>query len=139
MDTVSASGVSPRLDVQLMTFHNASSYTLSPTSIFNSIPPERVGLNGEYDHNGLAKRVQLAFSLSFEAEEIENLRINQRGAVVVLIGDVPSQRLLNRLIRVAFNVKGATDVEVNGISIVKPYKLYANDVEGYTSRASYAY
>jgi hypothetical protein len=92
--------------------------------LFRTIPPERVGLNGEYDHSGLAKRVTLAFSQNFRVEEIRQIRITQRGAVVVLVGQVPSQRLLNELVRVALNVYGAADVEVNGVSVVSPHMTY---------------
>ncbi|WP_190689622.1 hypothetical protein [Leptolyngbya sp. FACHB-671] len=89
---------------------------------FRNIPPERVGLNGEYDHGGLAKRVSLRFSQSFEATEIENLRIIQRGAVVVLLGKIPNRRLLTQMIAIALGTSGAVDVEINGISVVQSYK-----------------
>ncbi|NJR58997.1 MAG: hypothetical protein HC769_09150 [Cyanobacteria bacterium CRU_2_1] len=59
------------------------------TSLFKTIPPERVGLCGEYDHKGLAKRVSLAFSQNFRHSDIRDLRVNQRGAVVVLMGKSP--------------------------------------------------
>jgi hypothetical protein len=89
---------------------------------FRNIPPERVGLNGEYDHSGLAKRVALRFSQSFSASEIENLRIIQRGAVVVLLGKIPNRRLLTQMIAIALGTSGAVDVEINGISVVQSYK-----------------
>ncbi len=93
-------------------------------SLFRTIPPERVGLNGEYDHDGLAKRVRVAFQQNFQAEELENLRISQRGAVVVLLGKVTSQRFLIKLVNVAMNVSGAVDVEVNGICVAEPLRFY---------------
>lgn len=93
-------------------------------SIFTTIPPERVGLRGEYDHHGLAKRVQLTLEQQFTAEQIENLQISQRGAVVLLRGEVKSQRLLNELVTVAMNVDGAVGVEVNGVSIYAPPQSY---------------
>lgn len=89
---------------------------------FRNIPPERVGLEGEYDHSGLAKRVSLRFSQSFEPSEIENLRIIQRGAVVVLLGKVSNRRLLSRMISVALGTSGAVDVEINGISVMQSFK-----------------
>jgi hypothetical protein len=87
------------------------------SSLFQSIPPERIGLQGEYDHHGLAKRVSLAFRQNFSPNEISSLRVAQRGAVVLLIGKIPSQRLLIKLVNLAMTIVGTADVEVNGISV----------------------
>jgi hypothetical protein len=87
------------------------------TPWFRTIPPERVGLFGEYDHHGLAKRVSLAFSQNFEPCEIEKLRIRQRGAVVVLIGEIQSQWLLIKMVKLAMSTSGTADVEVNGVVV----------------------
>lgn len=94
------------------------------TPLFQTIPPERMGLFGEYDHKGLAKRVSLAFSQNFEPDEIKKLRVNQRGAVVVLIGEIPNQRLLIKLVNIAMEVDGAVDVEINGVSVAHNLKTY---------------
>ena len=108
------------------------------SSIFTTIPPERVGLYGEYDHSGLAKRVRLALEQQFEPEEICNLLINQRGAVVILMGEVSSQRLLNKLVAAAMNVNGAVAAEVNGVSIFRHLQpSYCCEI-GYC-QMSYAY
>lgn len=93
-------------------------------SLFKTIPPERLGLNGEYDHNGLAKRVILALRENFELNDIYHLRIKQRGAVVVVMGKISSQLLLIKLVNVAMSVTGATDVEFNGVSIAHRLKTY---------------
>jgi hypothetical protein len=85
------------------------------SQLFRAIPPERIGLNGEYDHDGLAKRVALEFSKTFEPDELENLKIAQRGTVVVLLGNVYSQQFLIKLVAVVMNVSGAVDVEINGV------------------------
>ncbi|MBF2046323.1 MAG: phospholipid-binding protein [Leptolyngbya sp. IPPAS B-1204] len=94
------------------------------SSLFQTIPPERVGLQGEYDHHGLAKRVSLAFRQNFSSDEISNLRVTQRGAVVLLVGKIPNQRLLIRLVNVAMATAGTADVEVNGISVGYSLKNY---------------
>lgn len=99
--------------------------------LFKTIPPERVGLSGEYDHKGLAKRVTLAFSEHFTPSEIKDIRISQRGAVVILMGSISNQRLLIRLVNVAMSVKGAVDVEVNGISAAHHLRMF---LEGKPSR-----
>lgn len=93
--------------------------TASRLAFFTTIPPERVGLNGEYDHHGLAKRVTLAFRQQYSADDLRLLRIKQRGAVVVLVGKVPTQALLNRLVQTAMSTLGAVEVETYGISILE--------------------
>lgn len=82
-----------------------------------TIPPERLGLNGEYDQSGLAKRVALAFDQDDQLDDIETLYVAQTGGTVVLKGKVPSQELLNRMISLARGVNGATAVETNQVTI----------------------
>ncbi len=84
-------------------------------SLLNTIPPERVGLNGEYDHSGLAKRVLQAFQADFSTQDLEALRVTQRGKVVVLMGSVPTAEVLEQLISIALKVEGAIGVETTGI------------------------
>jgi osmotically-inducible protein OsmY len=93
----------------------------SAMTTFMMIPPERVGLGGEYDHFGLAKRVKLAFHQQFEAEEIRQLKISQRGAVVILMGEIPNQQYFDKFVQTAMSVDGAVAVEVNGVSIFQPF------------------
>jgi hypothetical protein len=83
-----------------------------------SIPPERVGLNGEYDQSGLAKRVALAFDQNPEIDDIDTVYVAQRGDTVVLKGKVPNQTILQKLTAVAKNVHGATGgVETDEVAI----------------------
>lgn len=82
-----------------------------------SIPPERVGLHGEYDQSGLAKRVALAFDQDPELDDINTLYVAQTGGTVVLKGKVPSQEILNKMVSVARGVNGATAVETNQVTI----------------------
>ncbi|MGV0026016.1 hypothetical protein [Phormidesmis priestleyi] len=88
-----------------------------PEPLFRMIPPERVGVDGEYDHSGLAKRVRLAFCEQFEAKELDCLQVTQRGRVVVLIGRVSDGQTLTQLIDVALTVYGTTTVETQGVKV----------------------
>ncbi|BAY43886.1 hypothetical protein SAMD00079811_14730 [Scytonema sp. HK-05] len=81
------------------------------------IPLERVGLNGEYDQSGLAKRVALAFDENPEFDDINNLWVAQTGSTVVLKGEVPSQEILDQLVNIASGVSGATDVTTDEVSV----------------------
>ncbi|MEA5602170.1 BON domain-containing protein [Nostoc sp. UHCC 0252] len=76
-----------------------------------SIPPERVGLSGEYDQSGLAKRVALAFDQDPQLDDVNTLWVAQTGSTVVLKGKVPSQEILNKMVSVARTVNGATNVD----------------------------
>lgn len=83
----------------------------------SSIPPERVGLNGEYDQSGLAKRVALAFDQNPDVADLDTVYVAQRGNAVVLKGKVPSQSTLQRLISIAKGVNGAASVETDQVAI----------------------
>jgi osmotically-inducible protein OsmY len=80
-----------------------------------AIPPERVGLNGEYDQSGLAKRVAQAFDTSLE--DVETLWVAQTGGTVVLKGKVPSQEYLDQAVSIAGGVSGATSVDSSQVTV----------------------
>jgi hypothetical protein len=82
-----------------------------------TIPPERIGINGEYDHDGLSKRVRLLLSEQL-THSVETLRISQRGRVVVVIGPWVTEEMAQRIITLSLQVEGATSVEVNGVCLV---------------------
>ncbi len=80
-----------------------------------TVPPERVGLNGEYDESGLAKRVALAFDQDNQLDDIDTLWVAQTGSTVVLKGKVPSQDILQQIVSVASSVNGATEVDTSQV------------------------
>lgn len=82
-----------------------------------AIAPERVGLNGEYDQSGLAKRVALAFDEDPELANVDSLYVAQLTSTVVLKGNVPSQDILNKMVSVAQGVNGATAVDTAQVTI----------------------
>ncbi|MBW4559275.1 MAG: BON domain-containing protein [Trichormus sp. ATA11-4-KO1] len=94
----------------------ASTTSAAPTAT-QSIPPERLGLNGEYDQSGLAKRVALAFDQDPQLDGIDTLWVAQTGSTVVLKGQAPSQEILNKMMSVARSVHGTTGVETNQVTI----------------------
>lgn len=89
----------------------------APSSETETIPPERLGLNGEYDQSGLAKRVALAFDQDDTLDDLETLWVAQLGTVVVLKGKVPSQDFLDTAISIAKGVNGATDVTTDEVTV----------------------
>ncbi|ERT09819.1 BON domain protein [Lyngbya aestuarii BL J] len=82
-----------------------------------SIPSERVGLNGEYDESGLAKRVAYAFDQDSAIDDIETLWVAQTGSKVVLKGTVPSQDVLDQVVSVAKKVDGAGSVDTSQVTV----------------------
>jgi osmotically-inducible protein OsmY len=82
-----------------------------------SVAPERVGLNGEYDQSGLAKRVALAFDEDAALADIDTLWVAQTGGAVVLKGTAPSQEALDQMVAVASGVSGATEVNIDEVEI----------------------
>lgn len=77
-----------------------------------TIPPERVGLQGEYDHYGLAKRIQARFRERLGRIEAAKVMIKQRGGVIILRGQVEDRALLDDLITIALSTEGTTHIEV---------------------------
>ncbi len=80
-------------------------------------PPERIGLNGEYDQSGLAKRVALAFDQDPDLDDIDTLWVAQTGSTVVLKGKVPSQHILTKMVSIAHGVDGSTDIDTTEVNI----------------------
>jgi osmotically-inducible protein OsmY len=83
-----------------------------------TIPPERVGLNGEYDQSGLAKRVAKAFDAA-GLDDHQSVWIAQTSGTVVLKGSCHDQELLNKMVEIARGISGATAVETNQVKIGK--------------------
>lgn len=94
-----------------------ASSSSSSASSGESIPPERVGLNGEYDQSGLAKRVALAFDEDSSLDDIETLYVAQTSGTVVLKGSVPDQKILDKMVSVAKRVDGATSVDTDQVTV----------------------
>lgn len=95
----------------------APAATSAAGSSAESIPPERLGLSGEYDQSGLAKRVALAFDQDPNLDDIDTLYVAQTGGTVVLKGKVPSQDILQKMVSVARSVNGATGVETDQVQV----------------------
>jgi osmotically-inducible protein OsmY len=90
---------------------------VNPAPTGGDTPAAKVGLNGEFDESGLAKRVALAFDEDAGLADLDRLWVAQLGGTVVLKGEVPSQDLLNKAVMVAKSVSGATDVQTDQVSV----------------------
>jgi osmotically-inducible protein OsmY len=85
-------------------------------SWLENIPPERVGLYGEYDHSGLAKRVKALLYQHFEQALADRLQVSQRGTVVILVGAIGNAQQADQLTQLALSQEGAEFVEIHDVS-----------------------
>ncbi len=86
------------------------SFTVSQVAESKSIAPEKVGLDGEFDESGLAKRVAKALDDANISDEI-GLWVAQSGSTVVLKYNPDAEASLAQAKQVAMGVEGATSVE----------------------------
>ncbi len=76
----------------------------------NSIPPEKVGLDGNFDESGLAKRVAKALDDANVSDHV-GLWVAQTGSTVVLKYNPDAAGVLEQAKQVAMTVEGATEVQ----------------------------
>lgn len=95
----------------------ASAPANTPAAAEDDIPDYKVGLTGEFDESGLAKRVTLAFDEDSQLDDIETLWVAQLSSKVVLKGKVPSQAILDKMVTVAKGVDGATAVDTSQVDV----------------------
>ncbi|WP_346290352.1 hypothetical protein [Sphaerothrix gracilis] len=75
----------------------------------NSIPAEKVGLDGKFDESGLAKRVAKAFDDADISDNV-GLWVAQQGSTVVLKYNPDAEPVLAKAKEVAMKVDGADAV-----------------------------
>jgi osmotically-inducible protein OsmY len=76
----------------------------------NGIAPEKVGLDGQFDESGLAKRVAKALDDAGIADNV-GLWVAQTGSTVVLKYNPDAEGVLAKAEQVAKGVDGATAVQ----------------------------
>jgi hypothetical protein len=81
-------------------------------------PPEFMGLEGEYDTCGLAKRVAIALDQTPEIDDIETLSIVQAGSTIRLMGDAPNQETLERMVEAIAKVDGTKAVDTHKVKVL---------------------
>jgi hypothetical protein len=81
------------------------------------IPIEYLGLEGEYDRCGLAKRVAQALDDHENLAHLDSLSLAQKGNGIAFWGRVPNHTILDAVINTASRVDGTHEVDVTGVSI----------------------
>lgn len=81
-------------------------------------PPDCMGLEGEYDPFGLAKRVAQALDERPHTAHINTLTLQQQGNTIVYTGQVPDRQVLNAIIDVTRRIDGTHAVETDHVEVV---------------------
>ncbi|ELS04487.1 hypothetical protein Xen7305DRAFT_00042210 [Xenococcus sp. PCC 7305] len=89
---------------------DAPSVSVAAAAEENSIPLEKVGLDGQFDESGLAKRVAKALDDANISDDV-GLWVAQAGSKVVLKYNEDAKSVLDQATQVAGDVEGATEVE----------------------------
>lgn len=84
----------------------------------NTIPIERVGLYGEYNLSGLAQRVASTFARDFILSNISSIYVAQRGNTIILKGTIPDVTLIQRMEKVAKEVRGVNEVDTSQVIVL---------------------
>jgi hypothetical protein len=81
------------------------------------ILPHNMGIDGEYDVNGLAKRVAAAFDQNPEIQDISTLEIVQDDSKISLKGSIQNQSILDQMVDLASRVDGTKIVDTSEVTI----------------------
>ncbi len=80
-------------------------------------PPEFMGLEGEYDEHGLAKRVALALDREATLEDLDTIEIDQDGGTVIFKGTIPDHATLTQITQIARKVDGAKLIDARQVTV----------------------
>ncbi|NJL38678.1 MAG: BON domain-containing protein [Leptolyngbyaceae cyanobacterium RM2_2_4] len=78
--------------------------------------PENMGVEGEFDLGGLAKRVAIALDHSPVAS-VESLQIVQQGNLIQFRGSSPNQSVLEQIVKITAQVDGVRYIEIDQVAI----------------------
>ncbi|MFQ4139792.1 BON domain-containing protein [Nodosilinea sp. PGN35] len=80
-------------------------------------PPERMGLEGEYDDYGLVRRVAHALEQDPQLAAVDTVTLAQYGSTVALAGRVGDRVLLERIVTIARAVDGTRAVDSDQVAV----------------------
>lgn len=81
------------------------------------VPPDAMGLEGEYDPLGLAKRVAKALDEQAHLAHIDTVTLVQKGNKIVFNGQVPNRQILDELVETAAQVDGTHAVDIDQVAV----------------------
>ncbi len=83
------------------------------------IPVENMGLEGEYDRFGLAKRVAQALDRQGQLAHLDSLTLVQKGNSIAFWGEIPNQPMLESLVETTSKVDGTHAVDIAGVTVAQ--------------------
>ncbi|MEB3359344.1 MAG: hypothetical protein VKK04_21640 [Synechococcales bacterium] len=81
------------------------------------VPPEKMGVEGEFDPAGLAKRVAIAFDADPLIKDVQDMTIVQVSRAIVLQGKAPDELTLHRMVEIASKVDGTDVVDTSQATV----------------------
>lgn len=81
-------------------------------------PPEQMGLEGEYDPEGLLKRVALALDGDDRTKGLDSLSMHQDGSTIIFTGSVPNQEHLEQVSAITQRVDGTKAVDTEAVRVM---------------------
>ena len=100
-----------------LTACGGNSNSLTSENTDSEIAASKVGLDGEFDQSGLAKRVAAALEEIPNFEQVAQVYVAQTGDNIILKGNVSSQDVLNQIIAQTKQVQGVGSINVDGITL----------------------
>ena len=82
------------------------------------IPPDCMGLDGEYDPFGLAKRVAKALDERPQTAQVSTLTLEQQGNTIIYDGQVTDHQVLDAIVDVTRRIDGTHAVETDQVQVV---------------------
>jgi hypothetical protein len=83
-------------------------------------PPDAMGLEGEYDPLGLAKRVAKALDEKQNLSSIDSVTLIQKGNKIIFNGQVPNRQVLDAIVETAAKVDGTHAVDIDQVAVASP-------------------
>ncbi|WP_052288590.1 hypothetical protein [Leptolyngbya iicbica] len=83
----------------------------------NPVPPDCMGVEGEYDPFGLAKRVAKALDEQPQTADINTLTLRQKGNTIVYVGQVSNQQALDAVVATTQQVDGTHAVATDQVNV----------------------
>ena len=100
-----------------LTACGGNSNSLTSENTDSEIAASKVGLDGEFDQSGLAKRVAAALEEIPNFDQVAQVYVAQTGDNIILKGNVSSQDVLNQIIAQTKQVQGVGSINVDGITL----------------------
>jgi hypothetical protein len=82
------------------------------------IPPDCMGLEGEYDPFGLAKRVAQALDERPKTAQVSTLTLEQQGNTIIYDGQVADRQMLDAIVDVTRRIDGTHAIETDRVRVV---------------------